>query len=379
MSLIKLGILKETKSPPDKRVPLTPEQCEQVMQKFPSVEIYVERSDVRSFKDEEYKEMGTALVDKASDCDILIGIKEVKIDALIPNKKYLFFSHTFKEQSYNRALLQAILAKKIQLIDYEVLTDKNGHRIIGFGKYAGIVGAYNALLAFGKKHNLYTLKPAHLCEDRQEMEGQLKLVQLPKDTKIVLTGFGRVGKGAREIIELAGIKEVSPETFLKETFAVPVFSQLNVDDYYAKPDGTELNVDEFYANPKNSISTFNRYLKVANLYIPCHYWDSEAPKIVTQKDLQALDCKTTVIADISCDIADPIASTLRPSTIANPHYGYDPNTGQEVDFMNPKAIGVVAVDRTNREAKREANLALSPVITTLAERKPKLKCVIFAK
>lgn len=353
MSLIKLGILKETKTPPDKRVPLTPEQCEQVMQKFPEVKIYVERSDVRSYKDEEYSDMGIALVDKGSDCDILIAIKEVNIEALIPNKKYIFFSHTFKEQAYNRELLQAILEKKIQLIDYEMLIDKNGHRIIGFGKYAGIIGCYNAFLAYGKKHALYTLKPAHLCDDRAEIEGQLKFIQLPKVTKIVLTGFGRVGKGAREMVKLIGIKEVAPNSFLTKAYDEPVFTQLNAEDYYAKSDGTTLDVEAFYANPKHSISTFNRYLKVANLYIPCHYWDSKALKIVTQKNLQASDCKTTVIADISCDIADPIASTLRPST--NPHYGYDPATGQEVDLMNLLAIGVVAVDSLLCELPKDAS------------------------
>jgi len=355
MTLIKLGILKETKTPPDKRVPLTPHQCVELMKRFPDVEITVEKSDIRAFKDSEYSALGIKIADVASDCDILMGVKEVKIDYLLPNKKYFFFSHTLKKQSYNRKLLQAILEKKIQLIDYETLTNKDGHRIIGFGRYAGIVGCYNAFLAYGKKHNMYDLKPAHLCNDRKEMELELRKTNLPNDTKIVLTGFGRVGKGAREILELNGIQEVSPEDFLSRSFDLPVYTQLNVEDYYAKADGSEFNADEFYKNGAGHISTFARYLKVANIYIPCHFWSSSSPVIVSKEDLKSPDIKTSVIADISCDINAPIASTIRSSTIENPLYGYDPVTEKEVDFKAPGSIGVMAVDNLPCELPKDAS------------------------
>ena len=170
MLKIKLGILREGKVPPDKRVPLTPSQCVQVQEKFPHVEVIVQNSPIRCFKDEAYAALGITLQEDVSDCDILIGVKEVPIKNLIANKKYMFFSHTYKEQSYNRDLLQAILDKNIQLIDYETITDISERRMIGFGRYAGIVGCYNGFLAFGKKHALYDLKPANQCEDRKEME-----------------------------------------------------------------------------------------------------------------------------------------------------------------------------------------------------------------
>src|SRR5690606_15860848 len=98
-----------------------------------------------------------------NDCDIIMGVKEVKIDDLIPNKRFIFFSHTFKKQPYNRDLLRAILDKKIALTDYETMTNTNGKRLIGFGRYAGIVGCYNGFRTYGLKHNLYELKPAHQC------------------------------------------------------------------------------------------------------------------------------------------------------------------------------------------------------------------------
>lgn len=351
-----LGVIKETKTPPDKRVPLTPEQCIEVMKRWPQVEVIVEKSDIRSYRDEEYAKLGVRLVDRATEASILMGVKEVKIDYLIPHKKYFFFSHTFKKQPYNRALLQAILAKKIQLIDYETLTDKNRQRIIGFGRYAGIVGCYNGFLAYGKKHHLYNLKPAHLCADRKEMEQELKKIQLPTNTKIVMTGSGRVGGGAKEILDKIGIRLVDTTDFLNESFNEPVYAQLDAKDYYAKADGSPFDSAAFHKNGAGHISTFGRYSKVADMYLPCHYWSSTSPVILSQGDLAAPDCKLTLIADISCDIAAPIASTIRPSTIADPHYGYNPKTGAEGDFMSPDCIGVVAIDNLPCELPKDASV-----------------------
>lgn len=351
-----IGILKETKTPPDKRVPLIPSQCVEVMKRFPGVEVIVEKSDIRSYKDEEYGALGIRLVERATDADILMGVKEVKIDYLIPNKKYFFFSHTIKKQPYNRKLLQAVLANKIQLIDYETLTDKNKHRIIGFGKYAGIVGCYNGFLAYGKKHGLYSIKPANLCADRKEMEREFSKIHLPSDMKVVLTGSGRVGSGAKEVIEKIGLKEVSPSDFLNKEYNHPVYTQLDAKDYFAKADGSPFDTAAFHKSGAGHISTFSRYLKVAHMYIPCHFWSSSSPVIVTQQDLASADCKTTIIADISCDIAEPIASTLRASAIEDPLYGYDPKTGKEVDFMSPGSIGVMAVDNLPCELPKDASI-----------------------
>jgi alanine dehydrogenase len=355
MQKIKLGVVKEGKIPPDKRVPLTPKQCVQLEEKFPNVSVVVQRSNIRSFKDEAYEAEGVTLADDLSDCDILIGVKEVNIEDLIPNKKYMFFSHTYKEQPYNRNLLQAIVDKKIQLIDYEILKYKNEQRIIGFGRYAGVVGCYNGLLAYGKKHKLFDLKPANECEDRVEFEEELKNVILPADTKIVATGFGRVGHGAREIFKLIGIKEVLPEDFLNKDYNEPVFTHLTVEHYYAEEDGSVFDKAAFYESGEGYISTFKRYLKKANLYVACHYWDSSSPIIISREDLKSPDIKTTMIADISCDIDGPIGSTIRPSTVAEPVYGYDPQTESEIDFYDEKAIGVMAVDNLPCELPKDAS------------------------
>lgn len=352
---MKIGVIREGKVPPDKRVPLTPKQCIEVMEKFPGTEVVVESSPIRKITDEAYKKAGVKVVTDVSDCDILIGVKEVNKEDLIPNKIYLFFSHTFKKQPYNRDLLNKILEKNIQLVDYEVLTNKNGHRLIGFGRYAGIVGAYNGFLTYGKKHNLYDLKPANQCEDRVEFEQELKKVKLPNNFKVVLTGFGRVGHGAREVIDLIGLTEVSPEDFLNKDFDKPVCTQLKVNDYFAREDGKPFDKNTFFESGEGHVSTFKRYLKVADIYIACHYWDSSSPFIFTREDLKDKDIKVTVVADISCDIDGPVASTIRPSTIADPIYGYNPQTEKEDDFMNEGIIAVMAVDNLPCELPKDAS------------------------
>ena len=352
---MKLGVIREGKIPPDKRVPLTPAQCVEVEKRFPNVTVHVQSSQVRKITDDQYKTAGIKVVDDVSDCDILIGVKEVNKEDLIPNKKYLFFSHTFKKQPYNRDLLQTILDKKIQLIDYEVLTNQNGKRLIGFGRYAGIVGCYNGFLTYGKKHKLYNLKPANQCEDRVEFEKELKKVKLPNNFKVVLTGFGRVGHGAREIIELLGLKEVNANDFLTQDFNKPVYTQLKVQDYFEREDGKPFDKSAFYKSGQGHKSVFKKYLQIADMYIACHYWDSSSPFIFTRDDLKSPDIKTSVVADISCDIDGPVASTIRPSTIADPIYGYNPQTEQEDDFMKDDVIAVMAVDNLPCELPKDAS------------------------
>ena len=107
---MKIGLLREGKVPPDERVALTPEQCLEFMDRWPDVELVVQTSQVRRIKDAEYIEYGVEVVEEVSDCDILIGVKEVNIEDLVPGKTFLFFSHTYKQQPYNATLLAAMLA-----------------------------------------------------------------------------------------------------------------------------------------------------------------------------------------------------------------------------------------------------------------------------
>lgn len=355
ISMTKIGIIREGKTPPDKRVPLTPAQCKSLVDTYPNVEVYVQPSAIRDIPDSSYAAAGIPLRDDLSHCDILMGVKEVPVDMLIPSKTYFFFSHTYKKQPYNRHLLQAILCKKISLIDYELLTNEKGKRLIGFGRYAGVVGCYNGMLALGKKYAGFTLKPAHACADRSEVEQELKKVNLPESFKLVLTGKGRVAGGAIEILNLLNIKEISPVEFLSYRGKEPVYTQLGVTDYNRKKDGSDFTASEFYNHPERFESDFMRFAKEADMYIPCHYWDERAPYIFTREDARHDDFSIKIIADISCDIDGPVASTLRPSTIAEPLYGYDPISEEETDFMDPNGIGVMAVDNLPCELSKDAS------------------------
>lgn len=352
---MKIGVIKETKNPPDKRVPLSPEKCALLKKTFPEVELVVQSSDIRAFKDQEYTELGIEIVTDVSDCDILLGVKEVKKDSLLPNKTYFFFSHTIKEQPYNRDLLQKLLDLNIKMVDYETLTYPGKGRILGFGRYAGIVGAYNAFLAYGLKNNAFKLKPANQCHDYVELKNELKKVKLPNDYKIIISGDGRVGKGAEEIIHAIGILEVSPADFLTSSKNEPVYTQLSVHEYNKRKDGKSFTKSDFYTNPELFESNFKPYSQIGDMYIACHYWDADAPFIFSREDAKSPEFNLKIVADISCDIDGPVASTIRPSTIDEPLYGYDPKTEKEVGFMDENAIGVMAVDNLPCELPRDAS------------------------
>lgn len=355
MEKFKIGIIREGKVPADFRVPLTPDQCERIQSEYPQVEIVVQPSPIRSFSDNQYTEKGIMVQEDLSTCDLIMGVKEVPVSALIPNKRFMFFSHTIKKQSYNKKLLQEILAKKIQLIDYEVLKNKVGKRLIGFGRYAGIVGCYNGFRAFGLKNNLFSLKKASECHDRKELEEELKKVVLPANTKVVATGFGRVGFGAREILHLLPIMEVAPNEYLSKEFNQAVFTHLEVGDYYAQKEGKEFDKKEFYTNPSGFKSILPSYIDQSDMYVACHFWSNKSPDLLTKEDLEKENLRLKVVADISCDIAGPIASTLRPSTIADPIYGYNPKTAEETDYQQDGTITVMAVDNLPCELPKDAS------------------------
>lgn len=355
MSNITIGIIKEGKIPVDRRVPLTPDQVKSILDLNPSLEIKCQRSDIRCFKDEEYEQAGATLVDDVSDCEIILGVKEVPMNMLADGKTHFFFSHTIKKQEYNRELLQTIMKKKIRLIDWECLTNKKGKRLIAFGRYAGIVGAYNGILTYGKRYNLFHLRPAHTCFDLDDLKTEYAKVALPK-IKIILTGGGRVSKGAMEVLDGMGIRKVSPAEFLNEYFNEPVYTQLNTRDYNTRIAGGIFDRDEFYADPTKYESSFLEYAKKADLLIAGAFWDPRAPVLFNKEDISRNDFKIHVVADITCDIEGSIPSTKQPSTIEDPVYDYNPNNDRvEEAYTDEGNITVMAVDNLPCELPRNAS------------------------
>lgn len=351
---MKFGILKERKNPPDRRVVFSPNELTRLKQKYQNVSVKVERSDIRIFDDAQYENLGIEVTDDISDCDILFGVKEVPIENLIPNKSYFFFSHTIKKQPYNRELLQAILEKNIDLYDYETIVDSENRRLIGFGRYAGIVGAYNGIRAFGIKFELFKLPKAETLSGKDALISHLKRLVLPP-LKFVITGTGKVGNGAKEVLDAIKIKEVSPENYLTKNYAQPVYTQIDVLEYNKRKDEQILDFSDFYKNPKEYVSDFEKFTKVSDIYITGHFYGNDAPVILTREMLKANDCKIKVVADVSCDVNGPIACTLRSSTIAEPLYGYLPDENKEVDVFHPAAIVVMAVDNLPCELPKDAS------------------------
>ncbi len=352
---MKFGLIRERKNPPDRRVVLSPTACQKVLSTYPKAEILVEPSPIRTFTDAEYEAAGLEVASHMEDCDVLLGVKEVPIENLIPDKKYFFFSHTIKKQHYNRALLRAILEKKIELYDHEVITNTKGVRLVAFGRYAGIVGAYNGFRTYGLKYGLFDLPKAETLPDQQGLIAALQKITLPP-IKILLTGRGRVGNGAREMLDAMNLRRVNVGEYLEETFDEPVYCQIDASEYNKRKDGVRGNKADFFANPQEYKSNFFRFAQVTDFYIAGHFYGQGAPYLYTREDAKRPDFNISVVADVSCDIDGPIASTLRPSTIAEPNYGYDPMTESETDFKNPEAIAVMAVDNLPCELPRDASI-----------------------
>ncbi len=351
--MLKIALIKEGKTPPDERVVLNPEQALQ-LHSLENVDFKIQSSDVRRFKDQEYINLGISVEENVHDADVLLGVKEVPISSLIADKTYFFFSHTIKEQPYNRDLLRAVLEKNIRLIDWETLTDEKGIRYIGFGRYAGIVGAYNGFRAWGLKEGSYSLKQAFECADLLEVKEELKKVKLPA-IKIALTGGGRVAKGAIEILQELGIKKVPVSDFLNVEYSEPVYAQLFVDDYNRRTDGQNLGRPDFYKNFSEYDSNFYRFAQVTDFFIAGHFYAEGSPFLFTRDDAKKADFNISLVADISCDIDGPVASTIRPSTISDPIYGYNPQTETEDDFRKEGVITVMAVDNLPCELPKDAS------------------------
>ena len=360
---MKIGIIKECKTPSDKRVVFTPSKCLVAKKLYPEVEFLIQSSDVRCYSDKEYSDLGFSVVDDVSSADVLIGVKEVPIDKLIANKKYFFFSHTIKKQAYNKNLLLSILHNNIELFDHETIVDKNNNRLIGFGYYAGVVGAYNAFRALGLKNDSFILPKASELKDRKELNAELLKISIP-DMKIVLTGKGRVGSGAKEILDFLQIKEVSISDYLNKSFEEAVYIQIDVLNYNNRIDNQTLDRFDFYKNPSEYKSTFNKFSSTSDMFIAGHYYDKNAPNLITLEDVNLDDFKIKLIADISCDINGPIVSTIRSSTIKDPIYGYDPISNKEVDYNQAGAITVMAVDNLPCELPRDASESFGEMFIT---------------
>lgn len=354
--MVRIGLIRERKSPADSRVPLTPFQAAYVNKKYEEVEVVVEASPSRCFSDDEYKAEGVSVVEDMSGCDILLGVKEIPVEYIIPNKTYLFFSHTKKMQPYNQKLMHALIEKKVRMIDYECLTHKDEQRILGFGLFAGIVGAHNGLLTYGKKFGLYELPPAHTVEDFQALIHAYRKQRLP-NIKIAVTGSGRVAAGVIEVMTNLDVESVEPEDYLTHQYDYPVYTHLKGQALYARKDNGLYFRDDFHAHPEIYKCLFSNYISQTDILMNGIYWDEHIARLFEQKDTLRKDWRISVIADITCDINGSVPINVGASTIAEPVYGIDKRTHSKVaPYQNTKdVIDVMAVDNLPNELPRDAS------------------------
>ena len=354
-SPLKLGLLREGKIPPDSRAALTPALAAEVAAD-PRFDLVVQPSPGRCFPDEAYAERGVRLAEDLGDRDVLIGVKEVPVERLRPGKTYFCFSHTHKQQPYNRELLRTVLARGIRLIDYELLTDDSGARVIAFGRFAGMVGAHHALRAWGLRTGRYDLPAMRDVIDYAAAREAYAAIDLG-DVRVVVTGTGRVGDGARGVLRDAGLAEVTHEAFLGGRGPRAAFTQLGVKAYARRADGATFRRREFYADPSGFESSFARYAAAADVLVHGIFWDTRAPALFELADARAPAWRIRVIADVTCDIA-PVTSvpaTVRATTIADPYFGFDPARGVEVGAWDDGAITMMTVDNLPNELPRDAS------------------------
>ncbi|EAQ37757.1 alanine dehydrogenase [Dokdonia sp. MED134] len=351
---MKFAIITERKNPPDRRVVFSPEKLAEAREQFEDASFVVEESDIRVFPDMAYTINGFDVQEDVTDADVMIGVKEVPLDALIPGKKYFFFSHTIKKQPYNRKLLKAILDKNIEMYDHEVITREDGARLIGFGRYAGLVGAYNGFRLLGQRDDLFELPKVESLADLDAVKEELDKINVPA-IKICLSGSGKVARGAKEILDHLKIREVTDQEYLSQEFTEPVYCLIDVLEYNKRKDGQPGSRAEFYKDPSGYESDFMKYAKVTDYFIAGHFYGDGAPYLFTREDAKHPDFKINLVADISCDIDGPVASTIRPSTIAEPFYGYNPHTEKEDNYKNEGVIAVMAVDNLPCELPKDAS------------------------
>ena len=354
MKKVRIGLIREGKLPSDSRVALTPKNCRDLLKKYPFLEIYVQPSKHRCCPAKEYSISGVRIREELSNCDILMGIKEVPINKLTSNKTYLFFSHTHKEQQHNRDLLKQILVKRIEMIDYECMLDDEGNRLVGFGRFAGIVGAHTTFWAWDKRNKRNHLKRAFECRGYGELQGYYDDFKI-EPVKIVVTGRGRAATGAREILELANVKQVSKEDFLKKTYKHPVYVQLSSADLYQRKDSKKFERQDFYDNPEDYESTFDPYVSQTDILIHAIYWDQRAPKLFTKDRMKDEDFKIQLIGDITCDVNGAIPCTIKSNSSDSPVYGYDTDKEILVEAFNKKYVDVMAIDNLPNELPRDAS------------------------
>lgn len=352
--MLVIGLIREGKVPADNRVALTPAQCKWLLKHYPEVRILVQSSPNRCFSDAEYTHAGIEVVEDLSACNLLLGIKEVPVHMLLAGKTYLFFSHTKKKQLFNQALMHAMMDKKITLIDYECLEHADGQRIIGFGFFAGIVGAHNGIMAYGNRSGAFQLGRVGEVKDYRELIHTYFGLKLPR-IKIAITGSGRVAHGILEIMTLLDIQDVEPAEYLSRNFEYPVYVHLKGADLYRHKETGTYNREHFHHHAAEYRCLFEQYCAHTDILMNGIYWEPSMPRLFPIEALQRPDFRIQSIADITDDKNGSVPCNLGDASIDKPVYGVDKRSFEKTEPYLPGSIDIMAVGNLPNELPRDAS------------------------
>jgi saccharopine dehydrogenase (NAD+, L-lysine forming) len=352
--MIRIGLIREEKIPNDNRVALTPAQCKWILKQSAGVTVCVQSSPNRCFSDREYQSAGVEVMENMENCNILLGIKEVPFDKLISGKTYLFFSHTKKLQAHNQRMFRTIIDKDITLIDYECLEHDDGTRIIGFGFFAGIVGAHNGIMAYGNRTGLFSLGRVYKVKSFRELIHTYFGLKLP-NIRVVVTGSGRVAHGVLEIMNLMGLHEVEPDEFLSREFPYPVYVQLKGADLYRHKLTGKYNREDFHEHARDYECLFLPYAHSADILMNGVYWDLTIPRLFDAEDVRDPRFRLKTIADITDDTAGSVPINLGDQKMEDPVYGVDRISLLKTNPYLPGSIDMMAVGNLPNELPRDAS------------------------
>lgn len=376
-----IGIRREDKSIWEKRAPLVPEDIREL--KKGGFKFIVQPSPIRIFLDSEYENAGAEINEDLSGANIILGVKEIPPAKLLPEKVYMYFSHTIKGQPYNMPMLKKLLELKTTLIDYEKITNDRGKRLIFFGNFAGYAGVIDTLWAFGRrlmeegiKTPFSVIKPAHKYSSLDEAKKEIKRAGekikdngLPGELQpfvIGIAGYGNVSRGAQEIIDLLPVKEVEPE----EIFRLPpdpstIYKVVFKEWHMVEPIKGKFELLDYYKNPHKYRGIFENYISYLTILINAIYWEEKYPRLVTKEALKRIYIDTPklkVIGDISCDIEGAIEATVKCTEPGEPVFIYDVERDEPVHSFTGKGPLILAVDILPSELPREASIYFSHVL-----------------
>lgn len=393
-----IGIRRENKDVTERRAPLTPEHVQKIVHDY-GVEVIVEPSQNRIFKEEEYRRAGAKISADLGDCNIIFGVKEIPKSNFSPNQTYCFFSHTIKAQSYNMPMLKKIMEMGDTLLDYELVKDEKGVRKIFFGNFAGYAGMINSLWALGQRllwegidtplKNIQQAKNyPGLEEAKTAVRNVGKAIEkqgLPKSITPLIcgfTGYGQVSRGAQQIYDLLPVVQISPEelsNFVEngDYSANTLYKVEFQEKHMFKPTTDQpFELQDYFTHPEKYRGQFEQYVPCLTLIVNGIYWEPRCPRLVTKQYLRELLAaeekpRLRVIGDISCDIDGSIETTVKATNSANPLYVYDPAAENITDGWQGPGIVMMTVDKLPTELPREASdffgNALLPFIPGLSE------------